>query len=845
MPVLTSQQRGTLETAVKQARKLAETGARNALRSLAVDHPEPFSHMSPDQRTLRNRLRHKARLLGDDLPATGDQQIDRLGYELAYENWHKMLFAKFLESNGLLKHPSGVAITMEECEELAREEGFIDKWDAAATYASKMLPAIFRTDDPLMQIQFAADDRIKLEAIIDALDSYIFTADDALGWVYQFWQSDAKAAINASGAKIDGAKLPAVTQLFTEPYMVHFLIDNTLGAWWVSRNPGVTPPVKFEYLRVPPASSRSSEFGNPTASSRSSEFSNPPASSWGNNLPLVSNESSDVNVLRQDGGGTVNFSYFNPYEEVDNIIGNLPHWRQEGKLYFVTFRAADSMPHELLKEWESEMETWKRLNPEPHTPEQKKEYYHRFPAKMQQYLDAGYGACHLKNKEIKTIVENALRFFDGARYILDEFVVSVNHVHVLVEPKGGYQLSDILHSWKSFTANEIHKLTGESGAFWQKESFDHLVRSEASLGKFREYIRKHNHSTSAIPGGDDNSVSAIPGGEHSSSVIPGGENKNLRQDARGTLFEGWPDKTSEVTSLDPCMGSGHFVASLFPVFVALRMYEEGLTKEEATDRVITENLHGLELDARCTQIAAFNLALTAWKFCGHYKELPEMNLACSGIAPKGKVEDWVKLVGNVPSDDKARMENGMRMLYDHFQLAPELGSLLDPSTIQADAFTASFEQLQPVLAKALEGEADKDLIERGVMAAGIAKAGEILAQKYTLQITNVPYLTVQKQGDLLAKYLQFNFQDSKNDLATAFLDKMLSSSPIGGSINVVIPQNWLFLPRYKRFRERLLEKYEWNILARLGSGAFCQIGGEVVKVVLFTISNFNKLSLST
>jgi hypothetical protein len=183
------------------------------------------------------------------------------------------------------------------------------------------------------------------------------------------------------------------------------------------------------------------------------------------------------------------------------------------------------------------------------------------------------------------------------------------------------------------------------------------------------------------------------------------------------------------------MGSGHFVAALFTVFAALRMHEEGLTKEQATDKVITENLHGLELDARCTQIAAFNLALTAWKFCGHYKELPEMNLACCGIAPKGKVEDWVKLVGKVPrADDKARMENGMSALYEHFQLAPELGSLLDPTTIKADAFTASFEDLKPVLQKALENEHDAELLERGVMAAGIAKAGEILSKKYILVI---------------------------------------------------------------------------------------------------------------
>ena len=189
-------------------------------------------------------------MLDDKLPADGAQRIEHLAYELAYETWHKMLFAKFLEVNHLLMHPDGVAVTLEDCEELVKEEGFIDKWDAAANYASKMLPAIFRTDDPLLQVAFAADERIKLEEIIDGLEYQIFMADDALGWVYQFWQSQAKEDINKSGAKIDGAKLPAVTQLFTEPYMVHFLIDNTLGAWWVSRNPGVIPPVKFEYLRL-------------------------------------------------------------------------------------------------------------------------------------------------------------------------------------------------------------------------------------------------------------------------------------------------------------------------------------------------------------------------------------------------------------------------------------------------------------------------------------------------------------------------------------------------------------------------------------------------------------------
>jgi hypothetical protein len=546
MAVLSSTQRKTLETAVKEARNSAQKGADNALKSLAADQAEPFAHFSPELRTLRNRLRQKGRLLGDNLAESGEQAIHKLSYELAYETWHKMLFAKFLEVNDLLMHPDGVAVTLMDCEELAAEEGFINKWETAMHYASQMLPAIFRPTDPIMQVHFSSNDRIELEEIISGFEDSIFKSDDALGWVYQFWQSEEKDRINKSGNKIDGESLPAVTQLFTEQYMVDFLIDNTLGAWWVSRHPGVEAPVKFEYLRL-------LEDGTPAA------------------------------------------------------------------------------------------------------------------------------------------------------------------------------------------------------------------------GK----------------------------------------------------FEGWPDKTAEVTSLDPCMGSGHFVTSLFPVFAKLRMWEEKLSKEEASDKVIRENLHGLEIDPRCTQIAAFNLALAAWKFCGHYRELPEMNLACSGIAPKGKEEDWVKLVGKVNRfEDKSRIENGMRQLYRHFQLAPELGSLLDPATIKTDAFTANFDQLKPVLEKALGSEIDEELIERGVIASGIAKSGLLLMKRYTLLITNVPFLVLKKQGKFLSDFTKKNYPNSKMDLSTVFIERGFKLLKTSGLLSVVSPQNWTFLGSYSNLRNTLLVSKVFVGIARLGSGAF-------------------------
>ena len=75
------------------------------------------------------------------------------------------------------------------------------------------------------------------------------------------------------------------------------------------------------------------------------------------------------------------------------------------------------------------------------------------------------------------------------RYLLDEFVVMPNHVHALVKPLEGHTLSDIIHSWKSFTAKEICRLLDREGPILMDESFDHIVRSWSRLEHYRQYIR--------------------------------------------------------------------------------------------------------------------------------------------------------------------------------------------------------------------------------------------------------------------------------------------------------------------------------------------------------------------
>jgi len=562
MQTLSPVRRKHLERTVVRARDNAEEGARAALEALAVGHHEPYGHMSAEQRALRRRLRAHGRQIGDRLDGrTGQQGIEHLVQECAYEHWHGMLFARFLAENDLLIEPEmEIAISLDECEELAKEEG-LDKWLLAARFAHHMLPQVFRPDHPVFEVQFAREYRLKLEGLVEELPAEVFAAKDSLGWVYQFWQTKKKDEVNRSEVKIGADELPAVTQLFTEPYMVQFLLHNSLGAWWVSRHPERSCPIDLTYLR----------------------------------------------------------------------------------------RTEDGAP------------------------------------------------------------------------------------------------------------------------------------------------------------------------------------------AAGT-FEGWPESLSEFRLLDPCCGSGHFLVAAFLMLVPMRMVLEGHGATDAVDAVFRENLHGLELDQRCVAIAAFALALEAWRYAGAsgYRPLPKFNLAWCGQPVTGKREQWLAL-----AEGDSRLEVGMTALYDTFRDAPVLGSLIDPArSVAEDMFTAGFAELEPLLGRALQEHAgDEDWEETAIAARGLVEAGRLLAKKYQLVTTNVPYLGIRKQGVKLRSYLNSCHRNGRHDLAAAFVERLFSLCARRGIVAAVAPQTWLLIQSYKSFREQLLSCETWRIVALLGSGAFDSISGEVVKPGLFTFEN--------
>ncbi|MGB3741211.1 MAG: DNA methyltransferase [Castellaniella sp.] len=557
--------RTQLENTIKAARDAAETGAEAAIAQLAVAEARAPDYLNDERRALRRRLRAHGRALGDAKAADNSQGVQHLVWEVAYQHWHCMLFARFLAENGLLLWEPGAPVSLDDCEALAQDPdpdtnlGARTRWELAGILAARMLPQVFQPHSPVFALALAPEHQRELEQLLTALPAEVFQASDSLGWVYQFWQAKRKDAVNASEVKIGADELPAVTQLFTEPYMVDFLLHNSLGAWWLTRHPDTPCPVPLPYLR-------------------------------------------------QTDDGT---------------------------------------------------------------------------------------------------------------------------------PAAG-------------------------------------------------------------------------------------------------RFEGWPNHLRDFKLLDPCCGSGHFLVAAFLMLVPMRMAAEGLSALDAVDHVLADNLHGLEIDPRCVEIAVFALALEAWRYpdeggdaLGVRSDMPSPQIACCGLEVAATPKDWMALVpDHAPRADYLRQE--LRLLHASFAQAPLLGSLLDPArSLKNDLASTSFDTLKALLQDALaieDTDATHTRHEAALAAQGLLDAAQLLERRYDLVVTNVPYLSRGKQSDDLKAFCAQHYPDAKNDLANVFLERCLElvhgRTGDAGVVQIVMPQNWLFLTSYKKQRESLLKRVEWNLLARLGAKGF-------------------------
>jgi len=171
--------------------------------------------------------------------------------------------------------------------------------------------------------------------------------------------------------------------------------------------------------------------------------------------------------------------------------GYLPHWTAQGAVYHVTFRLHDALPVREVEKIKMEREQIVRRTDQAQrelTEYEKKRLKKLYSDKIEKYLDGGKGKCYLSDAEVASVMASTLRHFDGDRYELYSWCIMPNHVHVVVQPLGENTLSEILHSWKSYTAHEANKILKRKSSFWSEEYYDHLIRDENEFYRTIEYI---------------------------------------------------------------------------------------------------------------------------------------------------------------------------------------------------------------------------------------------------------------------------------------------------------------------------------------------------------------------
>jgi REP element-mobilizing transposase RayT len=181
---------------------------------------------------------------------------------------------------------------------------------------------------------------------------------------------------------------------------------------------------------------------------------------------------------------------------MDTVIkkrkGNkLPHWTCNGATYAITYRLGDSLPQKLIGQLQFEINDIKnrvRQAKRDYTLEELNRLEFLQVGFIEKYLDAGYGSCLLKIPEAAGIVKESLFYFNGVRYDLHAWCIMPNHLHLIVEPLFEWTLSQITHTWKSYTVHEINKTLNRKGELWDSESYDHIIRDEADYQHCLHYL---------------------------------------------------------------------------------------------------------------------------------------------------------------------------------------------------------------------------------------------------------------------------------------------------------------------------------------------------------------------
>lgn len=295
-------------------------------------------------------------------------------------------------------------------------------------------------------------------------------------------------------------------------------------------------------------------------------------------------------------------------------------------------------------------------------------------------------------------------------------------------------------------------------------------------------------------------------------------------------------KPTDITCIDPCMGSGHILIAMFDVLMDI--YESaGYDKREAAFDIVEHNIHGLDIDKRAYQLAYFAVMMKGRGYNRRFlrgrdgKPEPKMY----AIVESNEINrNHLKFFGTHLSE----MERNLAViqiegLLDTFIDAREYGSILNVDACDWDVLEKFVDDLGTTGQISFESMGSEETQES---LRKLVRVARNLSQKYSAVVTNPPYMGASGMGAKLAKYVKDNYPDSKSDLFAVFIEKCINMLKQNGKTSIVTMNGWMFLSSYEILRKKILKNNFIESINHLGMEAFEGIIGKIVQTVAFVLS---------
>ena len=288
----------------------------------------------------------------------------------------------------------------------------------------------------------------------------------------------------------------------------------------------------------------------------------------------------------------------------------------------------------------------------------------------------------------------------------------------------------------------------------------------------------------------------------------------IRSDQQTVATKTMPN-IEDVTLIDPCMGSGHILVYAFEVFY--QIYRSlGYAPEQIPEKILKHNIYGLDIDDRAKQLSILSAMLVARE---HDKDVFNKNIQLN-ITSVAETNG----MSSLPDLLKGASKDTAEYLLDTFRDAKEYGSILRVKSKNYTDLQSQLEELSPI-EKPLYYAKTKQLIHQA----------DILSKKYTIAVTNPPYLANGKFDKKLKVYANNMYPESKSDLYSIFMELCLNFIQDDGYVSMINMQSWMFLTGQEKLRGFLQANSSILNMVHLGPGAFPEMSGDVLQTTMFTL----------